>query len=194
MSRIRGWILFLLLSGITNLCYAELSQEELQEILKPRIDGLTFLAKNAMLLDAVRDQNRQDMSLDQIQAIDAQWRAGSSPLIEELQNNKAGSFLKNIIIQQADVYSEAFLTDNQGANVATYPATSDYWQGDESKFTEAFNSGQGTVYIGGVEFDESTQANSVQISVPMIYNDETIGVLIIGVKVSVLEAEKLKNK
>lgn len=189
---LRSLVLSLLL--IAPLSYAELTQEELNSILGPRIEGLKFLTKNGMLLEAIRDQNRQQQSLDDIKKIDAEWKAGKSPLIKELQENKAGNFLKNIIIQQADVYSEAFLTDSQGANVAAYPATSDYWQGDEEKFTASYNGGAGQTYIGPVEFDESTKTNAVQISVPMEYNDETIGVLVIGVKVSVLEAEKLKGK
>lgn len=179
---------------ISPLTYAELTQAELQEVLAPRIEGLKFLTKNGMLLEAIRQQNREGQSLDDIKKIDAEWKAGKSPLIKELQENKAGNFLKNIIIQQSDVYNEAFLTDAQGANVAAYPATSDYWQGDEEKFTAAFNGGQGKIFIGGIEMDESTKTNAVQISVPMEYNDETIGVLVIGVKVSVLEAEKLKGK
>lgn len=174
--------------------YAELSQEELQAILAPRIEGLNFLTRNTLLLDTVRDQNRKNVSLDEIKAIDEQWKAGKSPLIKELQTNKAGSFLKNIIVQQADVYSEAFLTDNQGANVAAYPPTSDYWQGDETKFTAAFADGKGDVFVGPVAFDESTQSTAVQISVPMYYNNEVVGVLVIGIKVSVLEAEKLKGQ
>ncbi len=185
--------LLLALLLITPLAQAQLSQEELQTMLADRIEGLKFLTKNGMLLQAIREQNRAQRSLDDIKAIDAEWRAGTSPLIEELQANKAGKFLKNIIIQQADVYSEAFLTDAQGANVATYPATSDYWQGDEEKFTAAFNDGKGQIFIGPVEYDESSDSNAVQISVPMDYNDNTIGVLVIGVKVSVLEAEKLQS-
>ncbi len=188
---LRSLLITLLL--VSPFSYAEMSQEELTDILAPRIEGLKFLTKNGMLLESIRDQNRQERSLDEIKKIDQEWKDGSSPLIKELQENKAGSFLKNIIIQQADVYSEAFLTDNQGANVAAYPATSDYWQGDEEKFTASFNGGDGKVFIGPVELDESTQANAVQISVPMQYNDETIGVLVIGVKVSVLEAEKLQG-
>ena len=147
-----------------------------------------------MLLESIRAQNRKGMTLDEIKKIDEEWKAGSSPLIQELQENKAGNFLKNIIVQQSDVYSEVFLTDAQGANVAAYPATSDYWQGDEAKFTKSYADGKGEVFIGGVEFDESTKANAVQISVPMIYNSEAIGVMVIGVKVSVLEAEKLKGQ
>ena len=179
---------------VAPLTYAEMNQEELSGILAPRIEGLKFLTKNGMLLEAIRDQNRRQQSMEDIHKIDAEWKAGTSPLIKELQENKAGNFLKNIIIQQADVYSEAFLTDNQGANVAAYPATSDYWQGDEEKFTASFNGGDGKVFIGPVAFDESSNTNAVQISVPMEYNSQTIGVLVIGVKVSVLEAEKLKGK
>ncbi len=178
----------------TPLTYAELSQQELKQILAPRIEGLLFLTKNSMLLNAVRDQNRLERSLGDIQAIDKEWIAGTSPLIQELQDNKPGAFLKNIIVQQSDVYSEAFLTDEKGANVAAYPPTSDYWQGDEDKFTKSFANGKGEVFIGKVEMDESTHASAVQISVPMMYNDAAVGVLVIGVKVSVLEAEKLKGK
>ena len=194
MQRITLSLVLLLSTLFSPLSYAELSQAELQEILAPRIEGLKFLTKNGMLLESIRAQNRKGMTLDEIKKIDIEWKAGSSPLIQELQENKAGNFLKNIIVQQSDVYSEVFLTDAQGANVAAYPATSDYWQGDEAKFTKSYADGKGEVFIGGVEFDESTKANAVQISVPMIYNSEAIGVMVIGVKVSVLEAEKLKGQ
>lgn len=177
-----------------TFAFAELSQAELQDLLKDRIEGLKFLTKNALLLDAIREQNREGKTLDQIKQIDEEWKAGKSPLIKELQENKVGSFLKNIVVQQAGVYNEVFLTDAQGANVAAYPATSDYWQGDEEKFTNAFAGGKGEVFVGPAEFDDSTQSNAVQISVPMLYNSEAIGVLVIGVKISALEAEKLQGK
>ena len=176
------------------LASAELTQAELQALLKDRIEGLKFLTKNALMLDAIREQNRQGMTLDQIKQTDAAWMAGKSPLIEELQNNKVGTFLKNIIVQQSGVYNEVFLTDAQGANVAAFPATSDYWQGDEDKFIKAFADGKGEVFVGPAEYDESTKSNAVQISVPMMYNDAAIGVLVIGVKISALEAEKLQGK
>jgi len=187
-------ICFFLLIFVPVFAQAAMTQAELQELLKDRIDGLQFLTRSALLLDAVRDQNRQHMTLDQIKKIDKEWIAGTSPLIKELQENKVGKFLKNIIVQQSDTYSEVFLTDNQGANVACYPATSDYWQGDEEKFTDAFAGGKGAIYIGSAAYDDSSKTNSVQISVPMIYNKKAIGVLIIGVKLSVLEAETMSKK
>lgn len=189
--------LLLMLALLLSSAWAsatEMNQAELQTLLKDRIEGLKFLTKNALLLETIREQNRKGMTLDEIKKIDEEWKAGKSPLIEELQNNKVGSFLKNIVVQQSGVYNEVFLTDAQGANVATFPATSDYWQGDEEKFTNAFAGGKGEVFVGPAEFDESTQSNAVQISVPMMYNNEAIGVLVIGVKISALEAEKLQGK
>ena len=186
-------ICFFLLILSPVFAQAAMTQAELQAMLKDRIDGLQFLTKNALLLQAVRDQNAKHMSLDEIKKIDKAWMAGTSPMIKELQENKVGKFLKNIVVQQSDTYSEVFLTDDQGANVACYPATSDYWQGDEEKFTKSYDNGKGAVYVGPASYDESTKTNEVQISVPMMYNDKAIGVLIIGVKVSVLEAEKMKQ-
>jgi len=102
-----------------------------------------------------------------------------------------GAYLKNLIRHNASKYNEVFLTDSQGANIAAYPLTSDYWQGDEDKFIKAYADGSGDIYIGEMRFDESTQTNAVQISVPVIYNGNAIGVLVIGVKVEHIIAEKL---
>lgn len=189
---LRYSLVLILVNGIISNAHA-LTQEELQVMLQERIEGLQFFTKNAIFISAIQEQNRSGMTLDTIKSHDAAWIAGTSPLIEEQQNSKAGKYLKNIIVQQADVYNEAFLTDQQGANVAAYPATSDYWQGDETKFTAAFNGGTGKIFIGGVEWDESTQTNAVQISVPVEYGGQTIGVFVIGVKVSELEAEQMAS-
>lgn len=43
-----------------------------------------------------------------------------------------------MIRQMSNTYSEAFVTDMLGANVAMFPATSDFWQGDEEAFIEAY--------------------------------------------------------
>ena len=63
--------LLLALLLITPLAQAQLSQEELQTMLADRIEGLKFLTKNGMLLQAIREQNRAQRSLDDIKAIDA---------------------------------------------------------------------------------------------------------------------------
>jgi hypothetical protein len=86
-------------------------------------------------------------------------------------------------VQRNASYGEAFLTDKKGANVAAYPATSDYWQGDEEKFTASFNDGRGKIFIGAVEYDESSNTHAAQVSVPVVDKGKAIGVLIVGVTV-----------
>ena len=58
--------------------------------------------------------------------------------------------------------------------------------------TKVFPHGLGKVYIGPVEFDESTQVDSVQICVPLMADGEAIGVLVVGVKLTYLQARYLK--
>ena len=84
---------------------------------------------------------------------------------------------------------EAFVMDNQGANVATYPFTSDYWQGDEEKWSASYNGGDGKVFVGPLELDTSTQTYAVQVSAPVLDRGETIGVLVVGVTIGYLEAK-----
>jgi hypothetical protein len=73
--------------------------------------------------------------------------------------------------------------DNQGANVAMSDKTSDYWQGDEDKFIKSYNAGKGGVHISEIKWDESSQANIVQVSVAVKENDKVIGALTIGLDV-----------
>ncbi len=100
----------------------------------------------------------------------------------QLQSNLSGSFLKNKLIQSSSLYVEAFLCGNQGEVVGEYPKTTDYWQGDEQKFIDSYNNGSGKTFIGPLQYDESTRTYSVQISVPVIDNGKTIGVLIVGLR------------
>ena len=112
-----------------------------------------------------------------------------TPLIRETTQNEVARYFQRRVENNVAI-DEVFLTDNQGANVAAYPPTSDYWQGDEEKWTASYNDGQGIVFIGPLEFDDSTQKTQVQISAPVFANNETIGVLVLGVSVDYLEGRQ----
>jgi len=74
------------------------------------------------------------------------------------------------------------VTDNRGLNVAASDATSDYWQGDEDKFTKVFPVPDG-VFISAVELDESTQRYQGQISMTLTdpQTGEALGTLTVGI-------------
>ncbi|MCB1805254.1 MAG: PDC sensor domain-containing protein, partial [Candidatus Competibacteraceae bacterium] len=173
---------------LTVLAQNELSQEDLEHLLRIKIRTVQTFALNPILIEAVRLQNEQNLSLETIQQRDEKW-SGSDRLTAfklSLQRNKAGRFLKRNV-DANDAIAEAFLTDNQGANVAAYPITSDYWQGDEEKWIEAYNNGDGKIYIGPIENDASTNMLSVQISAPVIDDTATIGVLVMGITLNYLQ-------
>lgn len=168
-------------------------QETVETVLAGEIDRVVKIAQHPVLVDAVKVQNTENLSLEEIQARDADWRSGDDnhPLKIKAQQGEAGLFIRNLLKTKSN-YTEAFITDNQGANVAVFPLTSDYWQGDEDKWTSIFNDNRDN-YVSQMEFDESTKNNSVQISVPIKDADTVIGVMVIGVKLSHILAKQLEN-
>lgn len=145
---------------------------------------LSKLGTDPVIVRAVKTENTKGKTLEQIKAQDKKWLAtpGIADFMKALMDNECGKHLIDIK-KKADYYSEIFVTDNQGANVCMSDKTTDYWQGDEPKFTESFRDGKGTLYISDVKFDDSTQSYLVHVSVPVRDTDKTIGVLVIGVDI-----------
>lgn len=167
----------------------ETDRQELLEKLEGKLRGARHMAFHPVIVRAVRAQNNQGLSMEAIERRDAEWRSAQdeNALQRSLRLNEASRILKTLVKRNPD-FNEAFATDNQGANVAMFPVTSDYWQGDEDKWTNSFNEGAGRVFVGELELDESTQTYAVQISAPVLDRGETIGVLVVGVTIDYLEA------
>ncbi len=186
-------ILFISLLVAPGLVLAnELSQQELEELLEVKIRFARHIALNPSIVRAVEAQNSQQLALAEIKRRDDEWKnAGDEPipLIRDITENRVARYFERRVENNVAI-DEVFLTDNQGANVAAFPPTSDYWQGDEEKWTASYNNGDGTVFIGPLEFDESTQKTQVQISAPIVSRDRTIGVLVLGVSVDYLKGKQ----
>lgn len=167
-------------------CLAAVTDEmgpKMKKLVDSRVRIVERVAVDPVIIKAVREQNQADVSLDEIKQIDEQWLAGDKEeFAMGLQENAAGKLLRKRVRSNNMVYTEAFLCDKRGAVVGEYPKTSDYWQGDEEKFTACFNSGDGKVFIGKLEDDVSSQSYSVQISVPVKDEGKTIGVLVMGIR------------
>ncbi len=147
------------------------------------------------ILEAIQAQNDANavLSQAQIDSLDAAWRAEidapNKPTITPILNNPTSDLLRSKIDESNGVIVEAFLMDNRGLNVATAGLTSDYWQGDEAKFTETFGKGAGAMQIGEVEFDESSQTYSVQVSLTIVdaKTATPIGAMTIALNAEALE-------
>lgn len=169
----------------------DIRKSELEELLRVKIRTVQHMALNPLLVRAVRQQNASGLTAEEITRRDKAWRATKelTPFKLSLQTSPAGRFLKRQV-ERSTSFNEAFLTGNQGANVAAYPATSDYWQGDEDKWTDSFNGGNGRIYIGALALDESTNTVAAQVSAPVLDRGKTIGVLVVGVTIDYLQTKR----
>jgi hypothetical protein len=138
-------------------------------------------AREAEIVRAVRAQNAQRTSLDEIKAIDARWVAGEAEeRVLALMGNTCAQRLKSLLAGDA-AYREALVMDDQGALVCITGRTSDYWQGDEPKWQRCFNGGDGQPFVDRARYDTSARGILVQISVPINDAGRTIGALTVGI-------------
>lgn len=145
------------------------------------------MAADETVVEAVRTQNAKRVPLEQIKKLDGDWRGatGVADFMKVYLDNDASKALRKHAAANKAI-NEAFAMDDQGAIVATTSRTSDYWQGDEEKWSKSFDGGRGAEFIDKASFDESTQSYSVQVSIPVMTNDQAIGALTIGVSLDQL--------
>ncbi len=149
---------------------------------------LAKLGTDPIIMEAVKAENGKGKTLAQIKEMDKKWKAtpGIADYMKAIMDSKCGKHLQTVQ-KKASYYAEIFVMDNQGANVAMTDKTSDYWQGDEAKFKKSYNEGKGGIFVDEVEFDDSTQAYLVQVSVPVKDGDKIIGAITFGIDIDKIE-------
>ena len=151
-------------------------------------------ASDPRLVAAITEQNNRTTGYTQaeIDALDQAWRSevgmADAPTIAPVLTSDVSDFLREQVAQSGGRITEVFVMDGVGLNVATSDVTSDYWQGDEEKFTETFGQGPGALHVSEIELDESTQRYQGQVSVTIV--DPATG-LPIGAMTVGVDAESL---
>lgn len=174
-------IVILLVMGFAMVYAAEKAPQKAVNLAN---STLANLGTDPIIVKAVNDENAKKKTLTQIMDMDKKWKAhaGIADYMKTLMDSECGKHLRNIQ-KSAPYYAEIFVMDNQGANVAMTDKTSDYWQGDEAKFKKSFAGGAGSIFIDDVEFDDSSQAYLVQVSVPVKDKGKVIGAITFGIDV-----------
>lgn len=150
-------------------------------------DVMTW-AQSAQVINAISAQNSETAgsSQEQIMAWDTQWREevgrSDQPLISEVMGRPLSVFLGEQVAASGGRITEIFVMDALGLNVAASDVTSDYWQGDEDKFSKSYGAGAGAVFVDEVEFDESSQSYQGQVSISLTdpATGEVIGAMTVG--------------
>lgn len=177
--------LFAILLLVTGLIASDEIPQKVIDLAKTK---LMALGEDPVIVKAVKAENEKGKSLDEIKAKDKKWidTPGIDDFMKSLMNNECGIYLRKLQVEY-NFIAEIFVMDNQGANVAMSDKTSDYWQGDEDKFTESFNDGKGGLHISEVKFDQSSQSYLIQISVPVKDDEKVIGAITFGIDIDMVE-------
>lgn len=156
------------------------SADALQKALTAEAAKLEAWAADEAIVAAVKRQNVRSMPLADIQKIDKEWMAGGAQAtVRQVTTGACADRLRALAATDAR-YGETLVMDDQGALVCATQRTSDYWQGDEAKWTRTFNGGKGTPFIDRPKLDESAKERLAQISLPVVENGKTIGVITVG--------------
>ena len=171
--------------GAGNVCAGEKAQQKVVDLANSTLVGHGM---DPVIVEAVKAENAKGKSLAQIKDMDDKWKAhaGIADYMKAIMDSECGKHIRSIQ-NSAPYYAEIFVMDNQGANVAMTDKTSDYWQGDEAKFKKSYNGGSGSVFVDEVEFDDSSQAYLVQVSVPVKDGGKVIGAITFGIDVDKIQ-------
>lgn len=174
-------------------------QAEIHHWLTPVVRQWLEEQRAAQVIAAYNEQ-RKDWTPHKRDLLDEEWReafqAGNEADVARLLDGALSDQLRMLEVDSEGLVTELILTDRQGHNVAVSDMTSDFWQGDESKFTEARKLEPGQLQFGPVTYDESTRQFQVHVSRP-VYDPESaepLGVIIVGVNVEKALSRSLKGQ
>lgn len=137
-----------------------------------------FSELNSVLnLQQAIDAGPRMENLTDVLNFDAKWQAlapGNAPelanAILELPGSRALYAWK---LNHKEFVTEALLMNNLGTLAAMSQLTSDYWQGDEPKFTRVVENlkagltGRDAIYVSDIRYDASTSRFQVMVSAPV---------------------------
>lgn len=144
---------------------------------------LRRMATDPDVVRAVRAQNARRMPLATIRQQDAAWLATTAltPFKQALLDTGCSRALRRFQERMGRSVAESFAMDDQGALVGATRRTSDYWQGDEAKWSRTYAGGRGGPELREPPFfDESSQAYVVQVSLPVRDGAQVIGALTVS--------------
>jgi hypothetical protein len=166
-----------------------------EQALKDLVEAeLRAIAEDPVVIGALTQQNAANGSLAQaeIDKLDKQWRSEvegqDKGLINQVLANDLSNYLKNVSDQAGGLYTEIIVMDGKGLNAGQSAVTSDYWQGDEDKWSKTYAAGANAVFVDEVEMDESTQQLQSQVSFTVVdpATKQVIGAITFGVNLDQL--------
>jgi hypothetical protein len=146
-----------------------------------------------LIIQTLKAQNaaNADLSDADIAGLNNEWIAevesDNRPMIDKAMSSPISAFLKARGEEASGTITEIILMDAHGMNAGQSDVTSDFWQGDEDKFTKAFAAGTTSIFVDEARKDDSTQMFQSQASMTILdESGEAIGAITIGINLDQL--------
>jgi PAS domain S-box-containing protein len=158
--------------GENSANFAEQVLDKIQRGIRYRIETIQAYATDELLRDFVASSNAQFAVMSDpngyIEQVDREWAGENEKIdgfIAQLTTNKLAEELtsqKKFYESKYNypLFSEIFVTNRLGANIAQTSKTSDYCQADEEWWQVA---GKDGLFVGNVSYDESSSTYSIDI-------------------------------
>jgi hypothetical protein len=159
-----------------------------REMANGKLELARRIAADGELVKAITSKNAVTESGDEIRKRDQDWLKNPSyPLRKQLTQNACAERLRQIVEADTTVV-EAFLMDSRGGLVCATVETSDYFQGDEAKWSKTYGEGK-FVYIDAPALDYSTNTVAIQLSMIVLDGPRKVGALTLTLKVPRLRTQ-----
>lgn len=150
------------------------------------------LASNEELIDLVINQDEHDSHMEDHERmeIDEAWmEGGAEDFVKQHTSNEIALILLEFS-ENNPGFVEIIVTDEQGLNVGQTNRSSDFIQSDEQWWVDTYNDGEGKLYYGEIEFDESALSESISIYSPIYNQDQEV----VGIIKAVLDLRSIQDE
>jgi len=141
------------------------------------------IARDSSIHAAVSASNASVESPDLVRRRDALWIANlHDPLRQAIVQAPCSAKVREMV-KDDPLVVEAFVMNDRGTLVCSLAETSDYWQGDESKWQGTFVGGKDPL-VEEPAFDPSSGNYAIQVSVPIAEAGTRIGAVTLTLKLN----------
>jgi len=162
---------------------AQMLATAIEQLIDKEVDAIETFADNPIWKDACKESNAkyEDMELStvlgELSQLNQQWIAAfeNNPLVRKYLDNPAAVKLRLIAEEHPNI-AEIFITDKFGGLVASSKKTTDFYQADERWWQLSFADGKGGIFIGDVEFDESSNVQAMPLGIPIKDGSQIVGI------------------
>ena len=150
------------------------------------------LLKSNARYGAVVNGDRQD----KIERLNQQWKKTSdinAPFIQTRLTNPIAEYLKHQQHLFPGEYGEIFLTNRYGVMIASTSKLSTLAHGHKYWWLAAYDDGKGRIFLDDRGFDSSAQGYVIGVVVPIINNNQIIGLLKCNVHICGLLSELVED-